>query len=43
MQHAKKGGVRLTEEEQKQVVAFLKTLSDPTFVADKRFSRPAKR
>lgn len=35
-----KPGIPLTTEEQKQIIAFLKTLTDTTFVNDKRFQQP---
>ncbi len=40
MVSAKQGGVRLTEKEKRQIVAFLLTLSDTSFVNDPAFSDP---
>lgn len=40
MEHAREGGARLSAEEKRQVIAFLNTLNDHEFVADKRFSNP---
>jgi cytochrome c peroxidase len=37
---AHQGGVRLTAEEKKQIIAFLKTLTDSTFIANTAFSNP---
>jgi cytochrome c peroxidase len=36
------GRMGLTANEKRQVIAFLKTLTDSTFIADKRFSDPFK-
>ena len=36
------GGVHLTPEEKKKVIAFLHTLTDKAFVTDKRFSEPSR-
>jgi cytochrome c peroxidase len=36
------GRMGLTATEKRQVIAFLKTLTDSTFIADKRFSDPFK-
>ena len=35
-------GIALTDEQKVQVVAFLKTLTDPTFIKDPRFADPFK-
>jgi cytochrome c peroxidase len=35
--------LHLTEEEKKQIIAFLHTLTDSTFIQDKRFSDPFKK
>ncbi len=35
-----RGGVRLNEEEQKQVIAFLNALTDSTFITNSEFSMP---
>lgn len=39
---AKKGGLKLSCEQKKQLVAFLKTLTDSAFVSDTTFSDPFK-
>jgi cytochrome c peroxidase len=36
-----KGGVKLTGEEKQNIIAFLKTLTDKTFLYDRRFADPA--
>lgn len=36
-----KNGIPLSSEEKQQIIAFLKTLTDFTFIADSRFSEPA--
>lgn len=40
MQYAHQGGVQLTNEEKKDVISFLKTLSDSTFISNTKFSNP---
>jgi len=40
MTHAKFGGVHLSANDKKAVVAFLKTLTDSTFITNKEFSNP---
>ncbi len=40
MTQAHRGGVRLTELEKKQIIAFLHTLSDSSFITDPKFSNP---
>ena len=40
MQHARKGGVQLSEKEQQQIISFLKTLSDSTFITNPSFRNP---
>lgn len=35
-----KGGIRLTDQEKSDLLAFLNTLNDETFVKDKRFEEP---
>ncbi len=37
-----RGRPRFTAEEKASLVAFLKTLSDPQFLTDKRFADPFK-
>lgn len=37
---AHQGGVRLTIEEKKQIIAFLKTLTDSSFIASPEFANP---
>jgi cytochrome c1 len=32
------GGVQLTDEEQADLIAFLRSLDDPQFIANSRFS-----
>lgn len=39
---AHQGGVRLTKEEKKQIIAFLKTLTDSSFISNPDFSNPFK-
>ena len=39
---AHQGGVRLAAEEKKQIIAFLKTLTDSTFITHPDFSNPFK-
>ncbi|MFN4233263.1 MAG: cytochrome-c peroxidase [Bacteroidia bacterium] len=39
---AHQGGVRLTKEEKKQIIAFLKTLTDSTFITNPNFGNPFK-
>lgn len=36
----KKPGIELTSDEQQQVIVFLRTLTDTTFIKDKRFQQP---
>jgi cytochrome c peroxidase len=43
MSGAHRGGVHLTKEERRKVIAFLNTLNDSAFVTDPRFARPAVR
>jgi cytochrome c peroxidase len=40
MGYAHQGGVRLSAEDKRKVVAFLRTLSDSAFIQDKAFSNP---
>ena len=40
MEYAHQGGVKLTAEDKKKVIAFLMTLSDSAFISDKQFSNP---
>lgn len=40
MQFAHKGGVHLTAQEQAQIIAFLRTLSDSVFVQNEDFTNP---
>jgi cytochrome c peroxidase len=40
MKNVEKGGLQLTEQEQKDLVAFLKTLSDRSFIDNKHVSSP---
>lgn len=40
--NAHKGGQHLTDKEKQEIIAFLKTLSDDSFVKNKRFSNPFK-
>lgn len=42
MTSAHQGGVKLTKEEKRKIIAFLKTMSDSVFIKDKRFSNPFK-
>ena len=37
---AHKGGVHLTEDEKASIVAFLKTLTDSTFISNPGFANP---
>ena len=39
---AHQGGIHLTKEEKKQIIAFLKTLTDSTFITNPDFSNPFK-
>lgn len=41
MHHVMQGGVQLTENEKMQVLAFLKTLNDESFIRNEKFSKPA--
>lgn len=40
MQHAHQGGARLNSQEKKALLAFLKTLTDSSFISDSRYSNP---
>lgn len=40
MEYAHQGGVRLSAEEKKKIIAFLLTLSDSSFVSNPEFSNP---
>ena len=40
MQFAHKGSVHLSEKDKKAVIAFLKTLTDSTFINNPKFSNP---
>jgi len=40
MEFAHQGGARLTGVEQKQIVAFLNTLTDSAFISNPEFSNP---
>jgi cytochrome c peroxidase len=40
MEFVHKGGLRLTAEEKRKIVLFLKTMSDPVFVSNKAFANP---
>lgn len=40
MQYAHKGGVHLSSEDKKAVIAFLKTLTDSVFISNSKFSDP---
>ncbi|XWW48617.1 cytochrome-c peroxidase (plasmid) [Fibrella sp. USSR17] len=40
LRRGKRVGIPMTDDEQKKIITFLKTLSDPTFVRDKRFEDP---
>ncbi|MGB1314537.1 MAG: cytochrome-c peroxidase [Chitinophagales bacterium] len=40
MQYAHKGGVRLTDKEKADILAFLHTLTDSIFISNKEFSNP---
>ncbi len=40
MEYAYKGGVHLSEDQMKKVIAFLTTLTDSTFISNKKFSSP---
>lgn len=40
MTFAHRGGAKLTKEEKRKIIAFLKTMSDSAFITDKRFSNP---
>jgi cytochrome c peroxidase len=40
MTHANKGGVKLSKEDKLKLIAFLKTLSDSSFIVNKKFSNP---
>jgi cytochrome c peroxidase len=42
MKKVKKGGIRLNEEERKNLLAFLKTFTDTTFINNPEFSDPFK-
>lgn len=42
MTFAHRGGAKLTKEEKRKIIAFLKTMSDSVFIKDKRFSDPFK-
>ena len=42
MEFAHRGGAKLSSDEKNKIVAFLKTLTDSLFVADKEFSNPFK-
>jgi cytochrome c peroxidase len=42
MTFAHQGGAKLTKEEKRKIIAFLKTMSDSAFIKDKRFSNPFK-
>jgi cytochrome c peroxidase len=33
-------GIQLSDTEKKQIIAFLKTLTDEEFIRDKRFQKP---
>jgi cytochrome c peroxidase len=37
------GGLHLTQQEKSDLLAFLKTLDDPSFVSDTAFSNPFKK
>lgn len=36
------GGAKLTKEEKRKIIAFIRSMSDPAFITDKRFSNPFK-
>jgi cytochrome c peroxidase len=36
------GGISLTNDDKKDLVSFLETLTDSTFIANKLFAEPAK-
>jgi cytochrome c peroxidase len=38
MTHANKGGVKLSKDDKLKLIAFLKTLSDSSFIVNKKFS-----
>jgi cytochrome c peroxidase len=40
MQHVKRGGVNLTKDEKRKVIAFLHTLTDTVFIKNPEFSKP---
>lgn len=40
MEFAHKGGSRLTKDEKRKIIAFLKTMSDSIFITSKEFSNP---
>lgn len=40
MQHAHRGGVPLTADEKRQIVAFMRALTDSTFITNPAFSNP---
>jgi cytochrome c peroxidase len=42
MTFAHRGGAKLTKDEKRKIIAFLKTMSDSVFIKDKRFSNPFK-
>jgi cytochrome c peroxidase len=43
MGHARKGGVHLTPEEKKKIIAFLHTLTDNEFVNNPKYSNPFRK
>jgi cytochrome c peroxidase len=43
MEYAHQGGVKLTSEEKEKIIAFLKTLTDTSFLTNPEFSNPFKK
>ena len=41
MKHLSTGGNQLTDQQQQDLVAFLKTLTDYQFISDTAFARPS--
>ena len=40
MTHAKEGGVHLTEQEKRKIIAFLNTMNDSLFISNPAFASP---
>ncbi len=40
MAHAKRGGMQLTDQEKRDIVNFLKTMSDSSFIKDPKYASP---